>query len=54
MTLGENVAYEGAEYKYDEEAIYEVPTLNVDMLYALHECKCHTFFFLNFYVVTVS
>ena len=43
MKLGQNAAYEEAEYKYEEEEVYEVPTWNADMLYALHECKCHTF-----------
>ena len=26
VKLGQNAAYKEAEYKYDEEAIYEVPT----------------------------
>ena len=43
VKLGQNAAYEEAEYKYEEEEVYEVPTWNAYMLYALHECKCHTF-----------
>ena len=39
MKLGQNAAYEEAEYKYEEEEVYEVPTWNADMLYALHECS---------------
>ena len=26
VKLGQNAAYEGAEYKYEEEEVYEVPT----------------------------
>ena len=39
VKLGQNAAYKEAKYKYDEEAIYEVPTWSAHMLYALHECS---------------
>ena len=37
VKLGQNVAYEETNYKYEDEAVYEVPTWSADMLYALYD-----------------
>ena len=37
VKLGQNVAYEQTKYKYEDEAVYEVPTWSAHVLYAFYD-----------------